>query len=228
MTGYRLPWDADPHQLPARPPTPRSRNRKPLGRRRQVLAPAGQEDGWVYHRLTVFGPKEDLDAFVASARGTGIVPWHRDRALLEEDLLHWAAAQPPGLRNLSIEGCRILARHVALAEDAHHRHAVERAGHDRSCPFDLHALLPVPDAVLAQGRPSPAARKWITQHWGPADALRQVVVRPAATVGKRLPAAHAVIGYGFASLDRAPVPAVAVLEARWPRLVFRLQIGPND
>ena len=46
-----------------------------------------------------------------------------------------------------------------LREAVEHRHAVAlaRIGHSRACPFDLHALVPVPAAVPLLGPDHPDA-----------------------------------------------------------------------
>jgi hypothetical protein len=43
-----------------------------------------------------------------------------------------------------------------------------------ACPFDLHALLPVPASILVLGPSDPAALAWLAAHWGVTDRLRQV------------------------------------------------------
>jgi hypothetical protein len=39
----------------------------------------------------------------------GVTPWQIDSAQVEDDVFHLAVSQPPGRRNLTVEGCRILA-----------------------------------------------------------------------------------------------------------------------
>jgi hypothetical protein len=55
---------------------------------------------------------------------------------------------------------------------------VAAAGRDRSCPFDLHALLPVPDPLLRRGPDNPASLAWLRRHWGVVHALRHVRMMP--------------------------------------------------
>jgi hypothetical protein len=55
-----------------------------------------------------------------------------------------------------------------------HERAVSRVGSSRACPFDLHALLPVPAAVLRLGPDDPRSDAWLWQHWGTTQALRHV------------------------------------------------------
>jgi hypothetical protein len=68
-----------------------------------------------------------------------------------------------------------------LREAAAHRHAlaITQVGHSRACPFDLHALLPVPDAILRRGPDDPAALAWLWTHWGTTQTLRHVAVDEA-------------------------------------------------
>ena len=101
-------------------------------------------------------------------------------------------------------------------------------GHSRACPFDLHALLPVPEAILKLGPTHPDALAWLAAHWGTTDRLRQVTVREKPSTGRRLPTGHAVIGYGFFTAGETPQAAIAQLAARWPALRFVLQPRPAD
>lgn len=55
------------------------------------------------------------------------------------------------------------------------------------------------------------------------DRLRHVAVRDKATIGRRLPKGHTVIGYSFFALGETPQPAIATLAAGWPVLRFVLQ-----
>ena len=168
-----------------------------------------------------------MDAFAAAARGSGVVPWQLDGAALEEDVFNLAVAQPPGRRRLSIEGCRILARQFRDRVEARQVRAAALVGRSRACPFDLHVLLPVPDAVLQLGPNHPQAAAWLQENWGTADRLRHVAGRPDARPGRRLPRDHAVIGYGFFTAGNTPRAAVAALAARWPALRFVLQPRPG-
>ena len=92
-----------------------------------------------------------------------------------------------------------------------------------NCPFDLHALLPVPLAILQLGPTHPAALAWLLAHWGVTDRLRQVSLRDKATTGRRLPAGHSVIGYSFFAQQETPDAAIAQLAARWVTLRFMLR-----
>jgi hypothetical protein len=184
--------------------------------------------GWLYHHLTVVGPAEALVFFVEAARGAGVVPWRHDPARVEEDVLTLALAQSPERRNLSAAGCRILARQLRAALEAHQTKAAARGGQGASCPFDLHALLPVPDALLARGPGDPQALAWMRQHWGVTAGLRHPVLRPGAIAGRRLPPGYGVAGWGFFTDGGTPHAAIAQFALRWPALRFDLQPRPMD
>jgi len=95
-------------------------------------------------------------------------------------------------------------------------------GHSQACPFDLHALLPVPDAILRHGPTHPAALAWLAPYWGAGDGLRHVAERPHPRPGRRLPRDHAVIGYDFftGGDDRRAGPC-------WPALRLALHPRPD-
>ncbi len=181
---------------------------------------------WLYHHLTVTGPAETVAAFASAARGSGVTPWATDGVDVEEYFFNLAASQPPALRRLSIEGCRILSRQFRDRFEAHHARAAARVGCSLACPFDLHALLPVPDAILRLGASDPVALAWLAANWG-ANALRHVTERPGAGPGRRLPRGHGVAAYGFFTGGDTPHVAVAGLAARWPGLRFVLRPRPD-
>ena len=186
-----------------------------------------ENPAWLYYHLTITGPTGTVEAFAAAARGSGVVPWQLDGAALEEDVFNLAVAQPPAQRRLSIEGCHILARQVRDRVEARQARATALVGQSWACPFDLHALLPVPDAVLQLGPNHPQASAWLRENWGTADKLRQVAGRPDARPGRRLPRNHAVLGYGFFTAGDTPHAAVMQLTARWPVLRFVLRPRPG-
>ena len=232
MTALRTPWEDDPAPAeaplpgPTLAPKPKPRGRRPAALRPRP-APATAHPAWLYHHLTITGPAGPVEAFAAAARGSGVIPWQLDGATLEEDVFNLAAAQPPAQRRLSIEGCRILARQVRDRAEARQARAIALVGCSRACPFDLHALLPVPDAVLQLGPNHPQASAWLEENWGTADKPRHVAGRPDARPGRRLPRNHAVLGYGFFTPGDTPRAAVAQLAARWPALRFALKPRPD-
>jgi hypothetical protein len=190
---------------------------------------AGAEPpNWLYHHLTVSGPVETVESFAAAARGAGVTPWRLAADQLEEDIFLRTASQPPTERQLSIAGCHILARQFRSLVEAHHAQAVARVGRSHACPFDLHVLLPVPASILSLGPIHPAALAWLSEHWGTTDRLRQVIERPHATTGCRLPRGNAVVGYGFFTAGETPHAAIARLAERWLALRFVLRPRPTD
>jgi hypothetical protein len=234
----RYPWEDEPPSngtpecaaAPAPAVVPQAA--KPRGRRPAVgqtatASTAGSPD-WLYHRLTISGPAEPVADFAAAARGAGVIPWRLDFARIEEDIFARAVAQPPETRHLSVAGCRILARQFRERVEIRQAKACARVGHSLACPLDLHALLPVPDPILALGPTDPAAFAWLSAHWGVSAGLRQVVLRARATAGRRLPAGDAVIGYGFFTAGETPHEAIAQLRDRWPALQFALVPRPAD
>jgi hypothetical protein len=197
------------------------RGRRPA-RAIQAIA-AGDAPDFLFHHLTLSGTAAAVGGFAAAARGSGATPWQLDYAAIEEDIFVRAVSQPAARRNLTVEGCRILARQFRDKVEAHQARAAALVGHSRACPFDLHALLPVPEAILLLGPTHPAALAWLAAHWGVTDRLRQVSVRDKATTGRRLPAGHTAIGYSFFTYRETPEAAIAQLAARWPALRFVLQ-----
>ena len=225
----RTPWDSASDPAPAVPSpeqlatVPKRRGRRPaaavVGRTTQA-APA-----WLYHHLTITGPGADVATFAEAARGPGVIPWQVDYAQLEEDIFHRAVA---ARGSLSIEGCHILARQFCQRIEAHEAKAAALIGHSRACPFDLHVLLPIPAEILRRGPTDPASLDWLATHWGTRDELRKIVERPNPSAGRRLPAGHRVISYGFFTSGETPRAAIDALGARWPALRFTLTPRPAD
>ncbi|MEA2769430.1 MAG: hypothetical protein QOD93_2392 [Acetobacteraceae bacterium] len=231
---WQFPWDTPPAPV-ATPadPDPTEASRKPRGRRpaavTRVAALARRTaPDWRYHHLTISGPAALVAAFAVAARGSGITPWQLDYARIEEDIFLRAVSQPASRRNLTVEGCRILARQFRDKVEARQARAAALVGQSQACPFDLHVLLAVPDAVLQLGPTDPAALSWLRTHWGVTDRLRQVVERETATTGRRLPKSHGVLGYGFFTAGETPNPAITQIATRWPGLRFVLQPRPAD
>jgi hypothetical protein len=148
---------------------------------------------WLCHRLSVIGPAADLANFRVAAAGSGTVPWCLDLDRMAEDFFHLLVAPParagslvPPVRGLSLAGARILADQLCAAVAQRHALAVGQVGHSRACPFDLHALIPVPDSVLRYGPDDPAALDWLWAHWGTTQPLRHVEeVEVGATMRER-------------------------------------------
>jgi hypothetical protein len=189
---------------------------------------AADQPDWLFHHLTISGPAAAVEAFGTAARGSGITPWQLDCAAIEDDIFALAVSRPAGLRNLTVEGCRILARQFREKVEVRQARAAALVGSSFACPFDLHVLLPVPAALLLLGPAHPDALAWLAAHWGVTDRLRQVSVREGATTGRRLPKSHAVIGYGFFTAGETADAAITEIAVSWPDLWFRLQPRPAD
>jgi hypothetical protein len=217
MGSLQFPWDITPAPIVIPPDDP-------------------DAPDWLYHHLTISGPAETVASFAAAARGSGITPWQLDFAAIEEDIfvravpsLARSVAQPAYReKHLSVAGCRILARQFRERVELRQARAAALVGHSFVCPFDLHALLPVPTAILQLGPSDPTSLAWLATHWGMTHRLRQVVVRPKATTGRRLRKTDAVIGYGFFTDGETPHAAITRLTERWPGLRFRLMPRPAD
>ena len=191
------------------------------------VSPGVSSAAWLHHHLTVSGPAAAVADFADAARGSGVIPWWLDLAAIEADVFNLAASQPPHRRNLTMDGCRILARQFRERIEARQDRAMALLGRGRACPLDLHVLLPVPGAVLRLGERDPAARAWRAEHWG-TERLWRVVERPSPSTGRRRPAGHGVVGYGFATGGETPVAAVERLRPRWPALQWALTPRPSD
>ena len=118
---------------------------------------------WLYHHLRVTGAAATLATFRDAACGAGVIPWVLDLDRVEEDAFLRLAASPQ--HRLSLEGARLLAGELRGAVGQRHAMAVAQVGRSRACPLDLHALLPVPGAVLRLGRDHPEALAWLWAQW---------------------------------------------------------------
>ena len=180
---------------------------------------------WLQHRLTISGPAAKVAAFRLAAAGAGIIPWQLDVEALAEDWFLLLAAPPaPQQRTVSLAGARVLAGQLREAVAARQAAACVRVGRSRACPFDLHALLPVPDAILRLGPDHPEALAWLWPHWGTTEALRHVAEDPGAA-GDPLHASagEAVFRVDFWSADWTPWLALLHLREAWPALRFDIR-----
>jgi hypothetical protein len=179
---------------------------------------------WLHHRLAIIGMAEQLTAFRRAAAGAGVIPWQLDLDRMEEDVFHLLAAPSTQPRTLSVAGARVLAGQLREAVGRRHERAVARVGASQACPFDLHALVPVPDEILRLGPDDPVALAWLWEHWGTTQPLRHVAEDIIAGQEMRrrpvLAAEQDAVHVTFWSADWTPWRALAALAERWPGLRF--------
>ena len=175
-----------------------------------AVAPAHTD--WLYHHLAVTGPAAALVAFQDAASGAGVIPWVLDLDRVEEDAFLRLAASPQ--RSLSLDGARLLAGELRSAVGQRHALAVAQVGRSRACPFDLHALLPLPNMVLRLGPDHPEALAWLWAHWGTTAALRHVALLPPGRAREK------ALWVCFWSADWTPWRAITAVRDAWPRLRF--------
>ena len=211
--------------MPDAPRAPKRKGRRPAA---TPDPESSSEPAWRYHHLTITGVAAKVEDFAVTARGAGIIPWRFETAAMEEDVFNLAASQPPHLRSLTIDGCRLLARQLRDRVEARAAKAVVLSETSKACPFDLHTLLPVPEAILRLGPSASASVAWMEEHWGLSGRLHQVATRPDAKPGKRLRKDEACLGFGFFAWAATPRTAMTQIAARWPDLHFVLQALPVD
>lgn len=157
---------------------------------------------WLWNVLTLGGPSERVEAFRLAAAGPGVVPWRLDLAALEEEFLLPMAGPQDGVRAISLTGAKLLARRLRDAAAANHQAALARMSTDRSCPFDLQRLLPVPPSILALGPEEGVSREWLRSHWGVTRPLRHIEALPSTLDGRRKKMSQ--LRVGFWSADWSP------------------------
>jgi hypothetical protein len=191
------------------------------------LAPADTD--WLRNTLLVGGPAAAVAGFREAAAGAGVIPWHRDLGRMEEDWFLQLAAPSDGERAISLQGARILARRLRDAVAANHQRALARMVADRSCPFDLQRLLPIPGSVLQLGPDNPEAQAWLWARWGTTRALRHVREMPVKRDARRRKTDRVEVE--FWSADWSPWQALRRLRRAWPDLTLELRpdyAGPAD
>lgn len=180
---------------------------------------APPQPDWLRHVLTISGPAIEVRTFQEAACGAGAIPWALpDLSTEEEDRFYALVTPPDGTQGLRPEAARVLARLLRAAEEAHADRVARAARQSRDCPFDLHALIPVPSDLLRRGADDPASRAWLRGHWGVVRALRQVRRLPGREDRRRRRSAQ--LDYEFWSADWTPWAALARLRADWPALLF--------
>ncbi|MFL1463392.1 hypothetical protein ACI6QG_14395 [Roseococcus sp. DSY-14] len=175
---------------------------------------------WLYHHLRAEGPPAAVAAFRAAAAGPGLLPWEDELGPAEEDWFLRAMVQPPGRRRLGLEDTRRLA---ALLRGALEERRARRPALPARVAFDLHALLPVPPALLRRGPEDPAALAWLRAHWGVTQGLRGVVELPPARRDRPRRHLPGLFWVGFFSADWSPWPALLRLRAGHPALQLTLR-----
>jgi len=141
--------------------------------------------------------------------GAGLIPWQLDFERMQEDWFHRLMA--PGARTLRAQGARILAQQLRDASERRHALVVAQVGRSRACPFDLHALCPVPATILVLWPDDPQAPAWLWQHWGTTQALRHVVALGEAREQEAAAAEQGVWQLRFWSADWTPWRALTTL-----------------
>ena len=124
-----------------------------------ALAPPHTD--WLRHDLIVTGPVPDVTALRGAAAGAGAIPWaYPDLDRWEEDQV-LALVQPPDRSvGLSPTAARVLARQLRSAVETHHQRVLAASG-TTPCPFDLHAIVPLPHDILQRGPDDPASHAWL-------------------------------------------------------------------
>jgi hypothetical protein len=182
---------------------------------------------WLHHNLIVSGPAEDIVDFQAAAAGAGVIPWHYpDLDAIEEDHRLALLRPPDGSPGLRPADAKVLASQLREAVENHHQRVLATAGQSRACPFDLHALLPVPGAILRRGPADAASLAWLRAHWGVIQPLRQVQHLSGKADGRLRRSAR--LDYVFWSADWTPWAAFRALRQAWPRLIFDIQPQYDD
>lgn len=172
---------------------------------------------WLRHELEVSGRPGEVAAFRTAAAGANIVPWELDLAAGEEDWFLLAVRTAP--RGLSVAGARTLAAQLRTAVDARHGALCAWVGRNRACPLDLHAVVPVPPAILRRGPDDPASDAWLWAHWGTTEPLRHVREIPPRPGRRRGLARFRV---EFYAADWTPWRALLAMRVRWPALRFEV------
>ncbi|PPQ31921.1 hypothetical protein [Rhodopila globiformis] len=178
---------------------------------------------WLSQVVTITGPAGDIAALRAAAAGAGVTPWVYDYDALEEGWFLWLIGPPR--RVPSVAAARLYAAQLREANAQVHERAIGFVGMVRTCPFDLHALVPVPPAILRLPETDPVALTWLWQHWGTTWPLRDVRMRPLdAAELAALGAGQGAFRVALVSADWTPWPVLAMIQVRWPALTVRVAV----
>ena len=177
---------------------------------------------WIQQTLRVSGPSRDVAALREAALGAGRIPWQLDLRRLEEDWTTRLMAMDATQRELSAREVRLLTRELRETVEAR---IWRKAGREeeRSCPFDLHVLVPIPNDLLARGPGDPAVLQWLWENWGTTWGLRGVEDITALLRSRGL-TGRDVAAYRFWSADWTPWRAIETLRVRWPTLSLTVSL----
>ncbi len=186
---------------------------------------------WLTHRLTVTGPIASVAAFRHAAAGPGRIPWQLDYERLEEDWsLKLLAPVPPltqdtGFRpaGISAHGARTAARQMRTALELLETRMQILAA-QQLCPLDLHALVPVPQKILALGPDHPESLSWLWANWGTTWPLRHVEMVPNPDAAGLCAVGQVSMSLKFVAADWTPWRVIAAVRERWPGLEFSLAV----
>ncbi len=206
----------------ARHATPRPEGPPQPGIDRDILCLPNPE--WLPHVLIVTGPVADMAAWRKAAAGPGVIPWVADYDRLEEDWVHALLTPPPSERGISVEGARILAGQLRERIEQQDRRAAETRFGSLACPFDLHALVPVPSRILRLGPDDPAAIAWLWENWSTTWPLRGVEEVAPDRAMAALPKGHGSVHFRFWSADWTPWSALVEIRSRWPSINIHVSV----
>jgi hypothetical protein len=175
---------------------------------------------WLRHELVVTGTAASIAEFRLAASGPGGIPWaYSDLDDAADDRVLALFNPPDGSQGLGPAAARILARELREAEFQHQNKVRAQAG-NRLCPFDLHALVPIPSDILDLGPDDEKSVAWMRAYWGVLQALRQVTLVPAGC--KKLRGKQAQLSLEFWSADWTPWPAILAIRRRFADLTLKV------
>ncbi|HTW28016.1 MAG TPA: hypothetical protein VME92_12870 [Acetobacteraceae bacterium] len=174
---------------------------------------------WLKHRLTVTGPSAELATFQDAAAGPGVIPWRLSVAELAERWFNRLVAVPVQERVISVVGAHRLTDQLRDAVEAKWASTFDE-GRARISPLDLHALVPVPPAMLKRGPHDPATLAWLWENWGTTWPFRHVTARGSPEAGR---GGCGRLDFRFHAADWSPWAAFRTIRVSWPALRFKLQ-----
>ncbi len=173
---------------------------------------------WLRNLLAVSGLAETVARFRTAAQGTNCAPWHLDLDHEEARLLAPMAGAG--------HEARVLAQELREVIAARHDRVLAGWAGPGTCPLDLHRLIPIPPHILQLGEDAPGAQRWLWQHWGTTQPLRQVRVDESRGDKRLRRSARFLVE--FRSADWTPWQAILRLRRDWPTLVFDIRPDYGD